>query len=75
MATTYYRFATTADAQRELEAAWQRHQTRLVAGVDFLESRKAFRLEYEAITPAAVDPAGQYVVLDPAGRDVVIGHG
>lgn len=64
MADTAYRFATVADAQRELEAAWQRHQGRLAGGTDLAESRAAYYVEFDAIMVAAVDPAGRDVVLE-----------
>jgi hypothetical protein len=64
MTTTTYRFATVADAQRELRAAWVSHQGRLAAGVDLFESRDAYKAECDGITLCAIDPAGREVVLE-----------
>jgi hypothetical protein len=62
-ATSAYRFATTADAQRTLRAAWADHNARLAAGADYFESRDVYKAECDAITLCAVDPAGRDVML------------
>jgi hypothetical protein len=59
-----YRFATTADAQRALRAVWADHKARLAAGVDYFESRDAYKAESDAITADAIDPAGRDVMLE-----------
>lgn len=64
MATTTYRFPTTADAQLELRAAWKRHNVRLAAGADYFESRDTYKAECDGITIAAVDPAGRDIMLE-----------
>ena len=60
---TTYRFATTADAQRTLRAAWADHNARLAAGADYFESRDVYKAECDAITLCAIDPASRDIML------------